>query len=148
MNQLTAAHRTIPFGTRLRVVNLENQKSVIVRVNDRGPFVRGRIIDLSLQAAKEIDLVGSGTAKVRLESLGVAEEGRQFFIQAGSFREPQNAHHMMQTLSERYPDLTIRIEKADDLHRIWLGPIETETDAADWVERLEQDGISAFILRR
>jgi rare lipoprotein A len=69
MNDLTAAHRTFPFGTKVRVTNLENNKSVIVRVNDRGPFVEGRIMDLSLAAAKEIDLMKSGTTKARLEVL-------------------------------------------------------------------------------
>jgi rare lipoprotein A len=69
MNDLTAAHRTFPFGTKVRVTNLGNSKSVIVRVNDRGPFVEGRIMDLSLAAAKEIDLMKSGTAEARLEVL-------------------------------------------------------------------------------
>jgi rare lipoprotein A len=69
MNALTAAHRTFPFGSMVRVTNLENRKSVVVRVNDRGPFVDGRIIDLSLAAAKELDLIQKGTARVRLEVL-------------------------------------------------------------------------------
>lgn len=69
MNDLTAAHRTFPFGTKVRVTNLENKKSVLVRVNDRGPFKEGRIIDLSLSAAKELDLIRMGTAKVKLEVL-------------------------------------------------------------------------------
>lgn len=69
MNALTAAHRTFPFGTRIRVTNLENFKTVLVRVNDRGPFKEGRIIDLALGAAKSIDLVKTGTARVKLEVL-------------------------------------------------------------------------------
>jgi rare lipoprotein A len=69
MNDLTAAHRTFPFGTKVRVTNLENKKSVVVRVNDRGPFKEGRIIDVSLAAAKELDLIKIGTAKVKLEVL-------------------------------------------------------------------------------
>lgn len=67
MNDATAAHRTFPFGTRIRVTNLSNNRTVMVRVNDRGPFVEGRIIDLSLGAAKEIALVQTGTTRVRLE---------------------------------------------------------------------------------
>ena len=67
MNDLTAAHRTFPFGTRIRVTNLNNGKIVVVRVNDRGPYVEGRLIDLSLAAAKQIDLLQTGTARVRLE---------------------------------------------------------------------------------
>jgi rare lipoprotein A len=67
---LTAAHRTLPFGTWVCVTNLNNRKSVTVRINDRGPFVRGRIIDLSPAAARRIDLLESGTAPVKLEVLG------------------------------------------------------------------------------
>ena len=67
MNALTAAHRTFPFGTQMRVTNIANGKAVAVRVNDRGPFKEGRLIDLSLRAARELDMISSGTAKVRLE---------------------------------------------------------------------------------
>jgi rare lipoprotein A len=66
-NDLTAAHRTLPLGTRLRVTNVANGRSVIVRVNDRGPFVGKRLIDVSLGAAREIQMIRSGTAQVRLE---------------------------------------------------------------------------------
>jgi rare lipoprotein A len=69
MHGLTAAHRTLPFGTKVRVTNLENGRSVVVRINDRGPFKEGRIIDLTLGAAKELDMIRNGTAKVRLEVL-------------------------------------------------------------------------------
>lgn len=69
MHALTAAHKVFPFGTKVRVTNLENGKSVIVRINDRGPFVEARIIDLSLGAAKELDMLQKGTTRVRLEVL-------------------------------------------------------------------------------
>lgn len=69
MDDLTAAHRTFPFGTRIKVTNLANQKTVVVRVNDRGPFIDGRIIDLSRGAAKEIGSIQTGTTRVRLEVL-------------------------------------------------------------------------------
>lgn len=66
-NHLTAAHRTLAFGTIVRVTNLSNGKKVIVRINDRGPFVKGRIIDLSLAAAKRLDMIDAGVVKVRVE---------------------------------------------------------------------------------
>ena len=69
MHDYTAAHKTIPFNTKVKVTNMMNNKSVIVRINDRGPFKKGRIIDLSLAAAKKIDLISSGTAKVTVEIL-------------------------------------------------------------------------------
>jgi rare lipoprotein A len=70
-NKMTAAHRTLPFGTRVRVTNLDNDKSVELRVNDRGPFVEGRIIDVSYRAAGELDFVAAGLAEVRVEVLSV-----------------------------------------------------------------------------
>ena len=66
MHEMTAAHRRLPFGTRVRVTNLDNNSSVLVRINDRGPFVRGRVIDLSLAAARKLDMVRSGVAKVEV----------------------------------------------------------------------------------
>lgn len=70
----TAAHRTLPFGTLVRVDNLRNGQSVVVRINDRGPFVRGRVIDLSRGAAREIGLTRSGVARVRLSVVGKAQK--------------------------------------------------------------------------
>ena len=67
MNAMTAAHRTLPFGTRVRVTNRNNGKSVLVRINDRGPFAKGRVIDLSLGAAKKLAMVDAGLAKVELQ---------------------------------------------------------------------------------
>ncbi|MCW6037346.1 septal ring lytic transglycosylase RlpA family protein [Spirulina subsalsa FACHB-351] len=69
-NAMTAAHRTLPFGTRVRVTNLNNGRSVVVRINDRGPFIAGRVIDLSRGAAQEIGLIRSGVAPVSVEVLG------------------------------------------------------------------------------
>ncbi|OLU19577.1 hypothetical protein BVH01_04730 [Pseudomonas sp. PA1(2017)] len=68
-NALTAAHRTLPFGTMVKVTNLNNDRSVVVRINDRGPFARGRIIDVSRKAAEALDMIRSGVAPVRVESL-------------------------------------------------------------------------------
>jgi rare lipoprotein A len=76
INQLTAAHRTLPFGTRVRVTNLKNQKSVVVRINDRGPYAKGRVIDLSPAAARRIDMIGMGVAPVRIEVLDAATVAR------------------------------------------------------------------------
>ena len=67
MHALTAAHRTLPFGTRVKVTNLDNGRSVVVRINDRGPYVKGRVIDLSKAAARELRFLDRGTTRVRLE---------------------------------------------------------------------------------
>jgi len=74
MNQLTAAHRTLPFNTLVKVINVQNGKSVVVRINDRGPFKDDRIIDLSFEAAKTIGMIGTGTTNVRLEVLELGDE--------------------------------------------------------------------------
>jgi rare lipoprotein A len=90
--QLTAAHKSLPFGTRVLVTNLTNGKSVTVRINDRGPFVAGRIIDLSLAAAAAIGLAGKGVVPVRLEVLAPgAPDAIYYCLQLGSFRQPANA---------------------------------------------------------
>jgi rare lipoprotein A len=70
--RLTAAHRTLAFGTKVRVTNLDNGRSVVVRVNDRGPFVSGRVIDLSPAAARQLDMLRAGVARVKLEVLGTS----------------------------------------------------------------------------
>ena len=67
MHDLTAAHRTLPLGTTVKVINIANNKSVIVRINDRGPYIQGRIIDLSYAAAKKLDYIGNGTAEVKIK---------------------------------------------------------------------------------
>lgn len=76
MEELTAAHPTLPFNTRVKVTNLENGKSVVVRINDRGPFKKGRILDLSYRAARVIGLVSEGTAPVRLEVVSSGPAGK------------------------------------------------------------------------
>ena len=68
-NALTAAHRQLPFGTRVKVTNLKNDKSCVVRINDRGPHTRGRLIDVSREAAEQLGMLGSGTARVRVQAL-------------------------------------------------------------------------------
>ena len=76
MRALTAAHPTLPFGSRVRVTNLANGRSVVVRINDRGPYVEERVIDLSYAAARELRFIGQGTTRVRLEVLGHREDKR------------------------------------------------------------------------
>ena len=105
MEKLTAAHRTLPFGTVLRVANLSNSQKVEVRVNDRGPFVQGRIIDLSQAAAKQIGLVQRGTGHVRVEVLKTPqpiESGGRWAVQLGGFDREKLAREMADHLSRRY----------------------------------------------
>ena len=98
MNDMTAAHRTLPFGTYVMVTNLGNDRSVVVRVNDRGPFVRGRVIDLSYAAANVIGLVGPGTARVRIEALkgfkapASSERRGIVWLQVGAYTVQESAY--------------------------------------------------------
>lgn len=103
MYDLTAAHKSLPFGTRVMVTNLLNGKSVEVRINDRGPFVGDRIIDLSYAAARLLELVGPGTAPVRLEILGSPGSEStavpRFSVQVGAFTLRENADRLLQRLA-------------------------------------------------
>jgi rare lipoprotein A len=106
MNDMTAAHPTLPFGTTLMVTNLDNQRTAVVRVNDRGPFVGGRIIDLSYAAARVLGMIGPGTARVRLEVLqgyaAAAAPAARFSVQVGAFAVQENAYVLKKQLEARY----------------------------------------------
>jgi rare lipoprotein A len=104
MNEMTAAHRTLPFGTLVRVTNLENGRRATVLVNDRGPFVEGRIIDLSRAAADAIDSIGPGVVRVRLdvERLGDGMPGSPCWeVQVGAFARRENAERARAGLERR-----------------------------------------------
>lgn len=105
MNAMTAAHRTLPLGSIVRVTNLKTNHSAIVRITDRGPFVPGRIVDLSLAAAKKVDVWGPGTATVRVEVLQTPASlvgGGRWAVQIGAFDEQEAARDLADHLSRRY----------------------------------------------
>jgi hypothetical protein len=99
MYKMTAAHRTYPFDTMVRVTNLSNGKSAVVRITDRGPFVENRVIDLSFAAAQEIESIGPGVVRVRIEVISGAPDptGGYFTVQVGAFRERANAERLRRT---------------------------------------------------
>lgn len=113
-NDLTAASILFPLGTRLLVINLENGRSVEVTVNDHGPYVKDRGIDLSERAGRVLGIIGPGTARVRMEVLrtppGGPALGQRYFVQLGSFADRQNARRLGQRFASHYPD--IHIEEA------------------------------------
>ncbi|MBN1413063.1 MAG: septal ring lytic transglycosylase RlpA family protein [Spirochaetales bacterium] len=125
MHKLTAAHKTLPFGTYVLVVNLENGFSVVVKINDRGPFVKGRIIDLSKAAAIEIGMIKSGTARVRIEKYNPAKKTHQS-IQVGSYSEHDNALSVQAELKEN--GIISVIEKSPSgTHRIIIRHVSAES---------------------
>jgi rare lipoprotein A len=105
MNQMTAAHKSLPLNSIVRVTNLKNDKSVILRISDRGPFIGDRIIDLSLAAAKQIDVWRPGVAKVRVEVLEAPKPlatGGRWAVQIGAFTNPDEASQLKARLARRY----------------------------------------------
>jgi len=105
MNAMTAAHRTLPLGSIIRVTNVKTGHSATVRVTDRGPFIKGRILDLSLAAAKKVDVWQPGTATVRVEVLQAArslDQGGRWAVQIGAFHEEGSANELVSQLSRRY----------------------------------------------
>jgi len=103
-NALTAAHKTLPMGTTIRVTNLANNESVVVRITDRGPFVNGRVLDLSEGAAKQIDLYRMGVAKVRIEAFAhpSASPTGKWVVQTGAFKSESDAIHLKSALIKRF----------------------------------------------
>ncbi len=126
MYQVSAAHKTLPLGTSLKVTNLGNNKSIVVKVNDRGPFIAGRIIDMSFKAAEMLDMINKGTAKVKIEAIRVINKDKmsssgflnpeplpdfrfgKFVIQVGSFQTLLNALQLKADLTGRYDQISIR----------------------------------------
>ncbi len=105
MHALTAAHRTLPLGSMVRVTNLKTGHSTMVRITDRGPFIQGRIVDLSLAAAKQADVWQAGVALVRLEVLQTPvpfDRGGRWAVQIGSFQGEEAANGLADRLSRRY----------------------------------------------
>lgn len=110
MNALTAAHKTLPFGAYVKVTNLNNGKSVIVRINDRGPFVKGRIIDLSYAAAKKLGMDITGVAPVKIKVLkkySPKKSSQKFSVQVGSFSSKKNAKILKKKLQKNYRNVYI-----------------------------------------
>ncbi len=105
MHGLTAAHKTLPLGTYVKVVNLKNGKSTVVKINDRGPFVKGRMIDLSYGAARRIDLVGAGVARVKMIVLG---------LEVGMWRSPAGPSPILQVPNLRQGAFTVQIGAFND----------------------------------
>lgn len=163
MYSMTAAHKTLPLPSYVRVSNLENGRSIVVRVNDRGPFVQNRIIDLSYAAAEKLDMIKRGTALVEVVAVRPGEpataanyESRyqgitdwrdeshlrdRIFIQVGAFTVRQNAEQMLQRLlAARFGNTNIHSieEKGAILHRVRIGPLHNVAATDKTAQLLEE----------
>ncbi len=131
MYAMTAAHRTLPLGTYVRVKNLKNGRSVIVKINDRGPFVRGRIIDLSYEAARRLGMIKDGVVPVEITVVGTPSEfGRYaphlgvYYVQVGAFRDWGNAIEMAKRMKRHSLPVEIRpvFTEKGRFYRVLVGP--------------------------
>jgi len=154
-HQLTAAHKTLPFGSIVRVTNQENGKSVEVRINDRGPFVEGRIIDLSMAAAMEIGMLGSGVAPVEIEVLKRGPEDERvegqdysdsISIQVASFQDPNNAEDLLRRLRRKGFSSHMEMSSSGH-HRVVILDVE-EDELERTIEQLSDLGHSSVLVRR
>ena len=160
-NQLTAAHLTMPFDTRLKVTNLENNRSVTVRITDRGPFVKGRIIDLSQEAARQVRMIGPGTALVRLEvvssqgapspsaSSNGASSAGSYAVQVGSFRDRAAAEQLRRSLQARYGGAFVEPFEGNDgvFYRVRVGPKPSAQVAQSLAAQLDSEDLPGFVVR-
>lgn len=153
MHRLTAAHRTLPMGSVVQVRSLTTGRTVTVRINDRGPFARGRIIDLSHEAAKSLGMTGQGTDQVELRVVGY--EGRPgalgyLRVQVGSFAEENNARALAGRLRGTYPDVRIQTVELSSgrRYRVLVGQFASEGQAQAVADRIgSQFEVEPLVLR-
>ncbi|HEV8630018.1 MAG TPA: septal ring lytic transglycosylase RlpA family protein [Thermoanaerobaculia bacterium] len=149
MYLMTAAHRQLPLGTVVEVRNLANDRRVQVRVNDRGPFVRGRILDLSFAAATELDMVRTGTAEIELRVIEMGAvtlpEATVLTVQVGAFQDRRRADALLSRLADAFPEA--RIEESLPWYRVRIGTF-ADLDAAQEVrDRLLRKGFRSVVTR-
>ena len=161
---LTAAHRTLPLGTWLEVENLENHQKVVVKVNDRGPFVRGRILDLSKAAANRIGMLGTGMAEVRLRSVDPDDQPAgidpavdlkdPYTIQVAALQDEQNIQRLRDALDDDFGDISVQDTVTGTgltVHRVRVGRYtrreDAEKAAQQLAKRLKDRGVEPFITR-
>ena len=151
METLVAAHRLLPFNTWLRVTNLSNNKSVNVRVIDRGPFVNGRILDLSKAAARDIDLLGPGIGAIRLEVISAPPDrpANDFYaVQVGAFAVRANAEQARIRLASRFGVAYIAVKQGrTPLWRVIAGKEPSEDAARELAKALQTESKDVFVVR-
>lgn len=148
-NELTAAHKTLPFNTVVKVTNLHNGKSVTVRINDRGPYAGNRVIDLSRAAAAEIDMIGPGTAQVRLElvssevPIGRQIEPEMFTVQLASYTERRQAEDYARKIDGAY--VQEALVNGVRYFRVFSGRFRDRDDAVRHQRALSRRNIEGFV---
>lgn len=154
MNKLTAAHKTLPFNVLVEVENVENNKTVLVRINDRGPFVDDRIIDLSYKAAQMLDMVEKGTSPVHLRIINAGDiKGNskkllwqnEYYLQVGAFKDLENAKDMLRKVRSLLPEANFRIIFKDLYYKVISNKLKSRSAAEEMMTLLEKYHIEVFI---
>jgi len=175
MHTMSAAHKTLPMPTMVRVTNLDNGRSVVVRVNDRGPFVKSRIIDLSYAAARSLGYDKKGTAHVRVQTLDgntstarnrppvvpkstqhvsnnsvayspVSIQDGRIYVQLGAFSARSNANQLRQELVDSFPSIRIHHKSQPDLYRVRIGPFNKVSETESIIISLQKQGYNNTVV--
>lgn len=151
MEKLTAAHRTLPFNTWVRVTNLSNGKTVDVRIIDRGPFIDGRIIDLSHAAAQAIDLIGPGVARVQLDIIAApaaAATQQLYTVQIGAFQDRDRAERLRNSMEEQFGFAKLVLRQGrPNVWRVLVGEASNMDDAKFLAGRIRTEVGEALVVR-
>ncbi len=151
MHKMTAAHRLMPLGTTVRVTNLKNGRSVRVLVNDRGPFIKGRTLDLSFGAAKRLRMVQTGTAPIGLEVIAPPKTtgralGNRYTVQVGAFREHSRAKKLAEDLSLEFSHVRLTGESGSGVFRVRVGSKRQKQQAVLLADKISKEtGLTTFV---
>ena len=157
MYKMTAAHKTLPLPCYVKVTNLKNDKTVIVRVNDRGPFVKDRIIDLSYAAANRLEIIEKGSELVKVELIDLDEKvkvskiNKQIYIQAGLFSDEKNANNLINKIKKlgTVKNKNIKKIKNEDQFQVLIGPFKNNQKAKIKKDELSENFfINGFNVKR
>ena len=153
-NDLTAAHKLLPMDTWVKVTNLENSKTAVVRINDRGPYKKNRIIDLTRKAADDLGFLEQGTARVSLEILKLPEDYdptkglkpyKQVVVQIAVFSTKERADIYQNNLAQRYTKLPLIVEERESKFYVLAGPYNEKDGAKKVSAALKQEGVDNFV---
>ena len=155
-DEMTAAHQTLPLGTKVMVTNLENGSATEVLVNDRGPFAKNRIIDLSYAAAQSIKMVWPGTALVRIDvvespvRLSAIRANLDYTLQLGSFAQLENAQQLRDRIAKAFANVAISPLQSKDMtyYRVHLGIFSSRSAAEEQARQVSQAGYSVIIMEK
>lgn len=150
MYGLSAAHRTLPLGTVIHVTNLDNSKSITVRINDRGPFLKNRFLDLSYGAAKELGFAAQGTVRVKIEVVVAVRGPAQYTVQAAIFTEEESARMLKERLGARFGAVSIVPFETNIArhYRVRIGAFSSEDRAEQVAGKLLLEGLEPIVVRK